>query len=115
MNYTSELARLVTEHPDLPIIPYVDSEVVAEDTGWWVGSASHAAIHRFAAGYYNHPYGDTGWKYYTEDEKDELIEQIAEYKYEGTEEDYAKAEEEVSKINWKEGIFLYIDLPEIPE
>lgn len=115
MNYTAELARLVAEHPDLPIIPYVDSEVVFEDSGWWVGSVSHVAVHRYAAGYYYDPYGDAEWRYYLEDERDELIEHIAEYKYEGTEEDYAKAEEEVSQIKWREGIFLDIGLPEFPE
>lgn len=114
MNYTAELARLVTEHPDLPIIPYVSSEVVADDSyGYWVGSPDYVSLERYALGYYFDPYGDNDARYYTEDEKDELIEMIAEYKYEGTPEDYEKAEAEVSQIEWKQGIFLYIGLPDV--
>ena len=115
MNYTAELARLVTEHPDLPIIPYVSSEVVADDSyGFWYGSLAHVSLERYTIGYWFDPYDGEDCRYYTDNEKDELIEEIAEYKYDGTEEDYAKAEEEVSKIKWKEGIFLYIGLPDIP-
>lgn len=114
MNCTAELARLVTEYPDLPIIPYVNSEVVADDSyGYWAGSPDYVSLERYALGYYFDPYGDNDTRYYTEDEKDNLIEAIAEYKYDGTEEDYAKAEEEVSKIEWKQGIFLYIGLPDV--
>ena len=115
MNYTAELARLVSEHPDLPIIPYVDSEVVADDScRYWIGSPTHVSLEGYTIGYWFNPYDGEDYRYYTEDEKDELIEEIAEHKYDGTEEDYARAEEEVSKIKWKEGIFLYIGLPDIP-
>lgn len=32
-----EIIKLIEENPDLPIIPMVDSEVVADDGGYWVG------------------------------------------------------------------------------
>lgn len=112
---TAKLAHLVAEHPDLPIIPYVDNEVVADDSyRYWIGSPTHVSLERYTIGYWFNPYDGADHSYYTEDEKDELIEEIAEHKYDGTEEDYARAEEEVSKIKWNEGIFLYIGLPDIP-
>ena len=32
---TDELKKLIAEHPDYPIVVIVDSEVVADDYGWW--------------------------------------------------------------------------------
>lgn len=38
MNNKPEIIKLIEENPDLPIIPMVDSEVVADDSyGWWLG------------------------------------------------------------------------------
>ena len=33
----TDLIRLIKENPKLPIIPMVDSEVVADDYGYWLG------------------------------------------------------------------------------
>ena len=34
-----ELFRLMKEHPDLPVVPMVDSEIVADDCyTYWMGS-----------------------------------------------------------------------------
>ncbi len=113
MNCTTELARIVTEHPDLPIIPYVYSGVVAEDNyGFWVGAPTHVSLENYTLGYYFDPYYGSTDRYYKEDEKDDLIEEIAEHKYAGTPGDYERAEQEVSQIEWKPGIFLWIGLPE---
>ena len=32
-----ELIKLISENPDLPVIPIVNTDVVAEDWGWWLG------------------------------------------------------------------------------
>ena len=32
---TDELKKLISEHPDYPIVVMVDSEVVGDDYGWW--------------------------------------------------------------------------------
>ena len=32
-----EIIKLIEENPDLPIVPMVDSEVVADDFGYWLG------------------------------------------------------------------------------
>lgn len=38
LKYRAELFKLMQEHPCLPIIPLVDSEIVADDyCKWWVG------------------------------------------------------------------------------
>ena len=33
-----EIIKLIEEHPDLPVVPIVDSEVVADDScTYWIG------------------------------------------------------------------------------
>ena len=33
-----ELFRLIKENPELPIVPMVDAEIVADDCGYWIGA-----------------------------------------------------------------------------
>ena len=40
MTNQEEFIKLVSENPDLPVIPLVDHEVCAEGWGWWLGSLS---------------------------------------------------------------------------
>ena len=32
-----EIVKLIEENPDLPVVPMVDSDVVADDYGYWMG------------------------------------------------------------------------------
>lgn len=36
-NNIKELLKLIKQHPDLPIVAMVESEVVADDYGYWMG------------------------------------------------------------------------------
>ena len=48
-----KLLGLVREHPDLPIVPMVDSEIVGSDGyDWWVGSITDAKIGKYAISEY---------------------------------------------------------------
>lgn len=40
-DYIKDLLELVKENPDLPVVPMVDSEVVADDYGYWMGRWGH--------------------------------------------------------------------------
>lgn len=42
------LARLITNHPDLPVIPMVDWEVCADCTGRWAANIGRACIAEYA-------------------------------------------------------------------
>lgn len=104
MSRVSEFLRLVQENPDLPIVPMVDSDVCAnEDYGRWMGEFGMCRVGRYAIDEW---YGD-GRVLFDGDE-DELIESIAEGKYEGTEEDYKKAEQEAKEM-WRDAIIVNID------
>lgn len=39
-----ELLKLIKEHPDLPVVPMVDCEVVADDFGYWMGKWGRAEL-----------------------------------------------------------------------
>lgn len=43
-----ELFRLMRENPDLPVVPMVDTEVVADDAfAWWMGSWGSAQVQEY--------------------------------------------------------------------
>jgi hypothetical protein len=103
---TKELLELVKENPDLPIVPMVFYEVVAgDDFSYWLGKIVKVEIREFAIDYW---YGDGAVKYKDDyDAEESLIEAIAEVKYDGTEEDYEKASEEVKNI-WTKAIIMFV-------
>jgi len=45
----NDLLQLIKENPDLPVIPMVDSDVVAGDEyGYWIGSIGKCEVREFA-------------------------------------------------------------------
>lgn len=47
----NELIKLIKENPDLPIVPMVDSEVVADDSySWWLGKWGRCEVTRYYLG-----------------------------------------------------------------
>ena len=42
-----ELFRLIKENPELPIVPRVDAEIVAEDCGYWLGAWGRAEVDEY--------------------------------------------------------------------
>lgn len=51
MNNTEKLLKLIKENPDLPIVPMVDSDVVSDDCGYWLGSFGSARLGEYALFY----------------------------------------------------------------
>ena len=45
--YREELFRLIQENPDLPVVPMVDSEIVADDCGYWLGAWGRASVDEY--------------------------------------------------------------------
>lgn len=103
MSRVSEFLKLVQENPDLPIVPMVDGDICGGDAGRWMAEVGLSALKEYAIDEW---YGD-GRVLFSGDE-DELIESIAEGKYEGTDEDYKRAEEE-AKSMWTKAIIVNID------
>ena len=47
MTKIQKFLKLISENPDLPIIPMVDHEVVCEDCGRWLGSFGNAYVDEY--------------------------------------------------------------------
>ena len=50
MSDIEKILNLIKENPDLPIVPMVDSEVVAEDYGYWMGKWGNCQITEYYCG-----------------------------------------------------------------
>lgn len=50
MSKAEKLLSLIKENPDLPIVPMVDSEVVADDGGYWLGKWGHCEVTEYYNG-----------------------------------------------------------------
>lgn len=44
MNNAKELLEICEKHPDLPIVPLVDSEVCWDESGWYMGVFGRAEV-----------------------------------------------------------------------
>lgn len=105
MNNIEKLIKLIQENPDLPVIPMVDYEIVADDDYQrWIGSIGDSKIGDFCI------WND---KIYTD--KQNLVEDLIDEEYffsEETDDEILKsAQKEADKIMFK-AIILNIDLPD---
>ena len=46
----NDLIKLIQENPDLPIVPMVDSDVVWDDGGYWMGAWGHCEVTEYYLG-----------------------------------------------------------------
>lgn len=108
-----ELFTLIRKHPDLPIVPMVDADLVADDSGRWLGSWGKAYIDKFL--HYNEEYltydkGDPDIVY--------IFEKIFDYEECGIDEEMPDEEalpimrEKVDSLPWIEAIIVNVDMPE---
>lgn len=99
-----KLLEMIKENPDLPIIPWVDSDIVA-DEGFsrWTASWGDCNVveHLFCE-----IYGDLETLVYRDD-TEELEEYLLDYDV--CEE--SELENYISKMDWQKAIFVDIDLP----
>lgn len=94
----NDLLELIKQNPDLPVVPMVDSEVVAQDYGYWLGRWGHCEVTE----YYN---GRERIHFRDDDEEDVLVDM------EGCEYSHTKDGRDVYDLSddeWKE---LYESLP----
>ena len=105
---TKKLLELISENPDLPILPMVSGEVCGGDEyAYWVGSFSEVRIDEYLIDEW---YGDGCVRFKSENDDATIIEGIAECKYGDckNEENWRKAEA-FFKTLWKKAIVVYIE------
>lgn len=110
--HTEDFLKFVKENPDLPILPMVWEEVVAENAScYWAGSFGGADIKKVYG-------GASKWHFYEEDDTEEQIETLEDTDYWRTSSiDYWEMEDTQIKqvydeLPWKEYIVVYIELPD---
>ena len=108
--HTEELLTLIKENPELPVIPMVSYEVVADDTyNWWLGEWSYSKVKE----YYK---GREGIHFKSDDEEDVLADMIGcEYYKDLNGKDITELSDEewdalYENIPWKKAIVVYIDV-----
>lgn len=100
----NSLLQLVKDNPDLPILPMVDYEIVADDCySYWTGSWGNAEIDSYCIA--------NERVLFLSDGTEEIFEQIN-----GTVPDYVENEKEyidymVMALDWTKAIIVYIELP----
>lgn len=99
-----DLMELIKENPDLPIVPFVDSEVVADD-GYcrWLGSWGSCGIIEYTSHEMHNSYPEMIYKDDTENLEDYLLCT--------TEMSEKEIEEYINNLNWTKAISVNIDLP----
>lgn len=103
-----ELFRLMREHPELPVVPMVYSEIVCDDCcSYWRGGWGMAELGAYVIG--------DERIYFHEDDSDDM-EDVLNHTVGGQDwyEDATEAEveEAYKKLPWTEAIIVYIGLPE---
>lgn len=110
--YTEEFLRIVKENPNLPILPMVWEEVVAENSScYWAGSFGTTEIKKVYC-------GERKWHFYDETDTEEQIDTLEDTRHRETssvdyyEMDDGEIKEEYDNLPWKEYIVVYIELPD---
>lgn len=103
-----ELFKLIQENPDLPIVPMADSEIVADDCGYWLGAWGRADVDEYVI-------AERSGKILFRSDNDVFG---ALESYMGYEEFETLPEAEggcrpyYDKLPWTKAIIVYINLPE---
>lgn len=102
--YTKALVELINENPDLPVLVRVAADVVgSDDYSWWQGVIGRSEVRDFVS---YQMYGD-GEDFVFKDNKEDLTEFISDSEKISEEE----AEKKVNELDWKEAIFVNVNLP----
>ena len=107
MTNIEKLMQLAKENPNLPIIPLVDSEIVADDGyNWWMGSFGNVELGSY--------YVSKDRVYWDLDDLTEKIldDHCCDDKWEKlSDEETVKKAENIAKRKMKPAIIVYIELP----
>ena len=110
MTKVEEFLKLVQENPELPIIPLVNEEVVADDcSSWWLGEWGHSKIIEY--------YKGKERIHFKDDDEEAVLCDMVDCKYSETKDGrdiYDLSDEEwtelFNSLDWIKAIAVYIDV-----
>ena len=103
-----ELFRLIKENPELPIVPMVDAEIVAEDCGYWLGAWGRAEVDE----YFISERAERVFYKSDDDVFDVLERHLSDEEFEALPESEEECRQYYDKLPWIKAIIVYINLPE---
>lgn len=103
-----ELFRLIKENPELPIVPMVDAEIVAEDCGYWLGAWGRAEVDE----YFISERAERVFYKSDDDVFDVLERHLSDEEFEALPESEEECRPYYDKLPWIKAIIVYINLPE---
>ena len=92
-----EIIKLIEENPDLPVIPMVDNEGVADDCGCWQGKCGRCEFTEY--------YKGRECIYFRDDEENALSDM------DGCKFGYDKDERDIYELSEEEWKKLYVSIP----
>lgn len=105
--YREELFKLMQENPDLPVVPMVDSDIVADDCGHWLGAWGSSEIGEYLLGEER--------VFFRENDDPSELERVLSDKFgydvieSWSDEEWEKA---YAELPWIKAIIVYINLPD---
>lgn len=107
--HSEELFKLMQENPELPVIPFVDAEIIGNDSGYWLGSWGSAMIDEYIIP----PDGDYPAQFKSDDDVFDTLEKCLGYEeFEKLPETEEECRPYYEDLPWKKAIIVYINLPE---
>jgi len=112
MSKIEELLKLMQENPDLPIIPMVASEIVAEDScSYWIGSWGRCELTEYYIG--------REYAHFKDEDVEDVLRDMAGCKYGETKDgkdiwDLSEKEQDelFASLPWVKAIVVYIESPD---
>lgn len=111
MSNIDKLLELVRENPDLPIVPMVDGELVADEGGYWMGKWGKCEVKEYYL-------GEEKVHFKGDDEEDVLCDMVdCNFCYTRDGKDiYDLSDDEWDKLYqnlpWIKSIVVYIEMPD---
>lgn len=103
-----ELIRLMQENPELPILPFVDAEIAADDVGYWAGSWGNVKIDE-----YLFPPNDAPVLFKSDDDVFDVLERyLTDEEFEALPDSEEDCRPIYDSLPWKKAIIVYIELPD---
>ncbi len=103
------LLKLVREHPELPVVPFVDAEIVADAGGYWLGSFGIVRVDEYLVPLY----GDAPVMFKSDNDVFDTLEKcLSDEEFEKLPETEGECRAIYEALPWKKAIIVYIDLPE---
>lgn len=102
---TRELLRLISENPDLPVVPMVDGEIPGDDSGYWLGAWGVARVDEYLLTRY-----DERVVYKSDDDVFDVLERhLSNEEFEKLPDSEEECRQFYDALPWTKAIIVYVN------